>query len=96
MFNNIGPFHGGKSVRLGRRGAKRDAEASTLPSDSAAAAEDGSGEHHNAPGGPICPTEGRALFAARGVARCLKWPALRRNALLSGGKNRFGETTRYY
>ena len=31
------------------------------------------------------PTEGRALFAASGVACCLKWPALRRNSLLSGG-----------
>ncbi len=42
---------------------------------------------------------GRALFAASGVAHCLQCPALRRNALLTGGKNRpeapRGETGQY-
>ena len=42
---------------------------------------------------------GRAICAASGVARCLKCPALRRNALLTGGKirpqGRCGESGRY-
>ena len=32
------------------------------------------GEDEAIAGGPICPTGGRALFVAGGVARRLKWP----------------------
>ncbi len=55
-----------------------------------------SGKRRNAPGGPICPTRmGRALFVASGVARRLRCLAPRRNALLTGGKNRLGEMGQY-
>ncbi len=44
----------------------------------------------------MCPTrEGRALFVASGVARRLRCLAPRRNALLTGYKNRRGETGQY-
>ncbi len=44
----------------------------------------------------MCPTrEGRAIFAASGVARRLRWLAPRRNALLTGDKNRLGEMGQY-
>jgi hypothetical protein len=66
----LADFMGTKSVRPGRRGVKRDAEAS--------------GERRNEPGGVIYPTEGRALLDAGGVARRLKWTPLRRGSLLSG------------
>ncbi len=70
------------SSRFGaRRGAKHNAGTS--------------GKHRNEPGGPFCPTAGRTLLVARGVARCLKWPALRRNSPLSGGQNRLGEMGQY-
>ena len=74
----------------GRRGARRDA------GHRASAAQ----WRPRAPGGPICPTrEGRALFAASGVARRSRCPAPRRNALLTGGKNRlnahWGEMGQY-
>ncbi len=38
---------------------------------------------------------GRALFVASGVVRRLQCPELRRNALLTGDKNRRGEMGQY-
>ncbi|MEE8506651.1 MAG: hypothetical protein V3S40_10600, partial [Kiloniellales bacterium] len=68
---------------------RRAARCGTPPSQMA-------GKRRNAPGGPICPTrKGRALFAASGVARRLRCLAPRRNALLTGGKNRLGEMGQY-
>ncbi len=44
----------------------------------------------------MCPTrKGRALFVASGVARRFRCLAPRRNALLTGDKNRRGETGQY-
>jgi hypothetical protein len=75
----IDSFHGYKSVRPARipnRAAARKRDVRVIGQ-----APPGI---HWTPGVPICPTAGRALLAAGGVARRLKCPALRRNSLLSG------------
>ncbi len=51
--SNIDRFHECKSVRPGRRGAKRDARASR--------------KRRNQPARPVCASEGRALFVAGGL-----------------------------
>ena len=82
-FSSLGidPFHGGHSTR--RAGAVRGAmcHIGQAPQRTRRAE------------GPHPPD--RAIFAASGVARHLKWPALQRDALLTGGKNRPGERGQY-
>ncbi len=78
---DIDPFHGGHPVR--RAGASRGAMCHIGQAP----------QRTRRVEWPHPP--GRALFAASGVARHLKWPALRRDALLTGGKNRRGERGQY-
>ena len=70
---DIDPFHGSQSVR--RAGAARGAMCHIGQAPQRTRRVDR----------PHPP--GRAILAASGVARRLKWPALRRDALLTGGKN---------
>ena len=55
-----------------------------------------SGKCRNAPGGPIRPTEGRAILPAGRVARRLLCWAQPRDARLTGGQNRAGERGQYF
>ena len=85
MVLDIAPFHGGHSAR--RAGAVRGAmyHIGQAPPKKSLGTRRAEWPHPS----------GRALFAASGVARRLKWPALRRGALLTGGKNRRGERSQY-
>ena len=82
---DIDPFHGGHTAR--RASAARGAMCHIGQAP----------QHTRRAEWPHPP--GRAFSAASGVARRLKWPALRRDALLTGGKNRpkarWGERGQY-